>query len=458
MNSRDKDTFGKRTRRYARVGQSAAKAGARYIGAKIVGDSSQHHNAAILRAALGGLKGPLMKVAQLIATIPDFLPPAYAAELATLQSQAPSMGWPFVRRRMAGELGNNWSSKFASFEQNAASAASLGQVHRATAHDGTLLACKLQYPDMAATIEADLQQLKIVFGLFETFGGSISTKDAYKEIATRLREELDYRREAANMAAYRQMLAPLQDVHVPETIPALSTDRLLTMTWLEGQKLDDVIVNKSQKERNAIAATMFRAWYLPFYRYGIIHGDPHLGNYTLREDNGINLLDFGCIRVFRPSLVEGVIRLFEALRNNDNKLAVEAYQLWGFSNIGPDLLEALNLWARFVYAPVLQDEARPIHETNSTQAGRQVAAEVYKKVRLIKGMRVPPEFVMIDRASIGLGSLFLRLNAEVNWYNLFQDMTEDFDPNTLAKRQANLLEQNGLSFDLTENIKPERAG
>src|SRR5439155_22099084 len=145
----DDNSFPGRVRRYAQVstamgGLAARLAGERYLG--IGFDRGRH--AAELKAALGGIKGPLMKVAQLLATMPDGLPKEYVEELAQLQANAPAMGWPFVRRRMAGELGLGWEAKFRAFEKTAARAASLGQVHRATALDGTALACKLQYPDM----------------------------------------------------------------------------------------------------------------------------------------------------------------------------------------------------------------------------------------------------------------------------------------------------------------------
>lgn len=440
----DETSFTKRTHRHVRVGGAVAKAGAQFVGSRLRSGKNDQGEAAILRAALGGLKGPLMKIAQLIATIPDFLPPEYAAELAMLQSNAPPMGWPFVRRRMAGELGPDWLSKFKSFDQTACSAASLGQVHRAVAHNGRALACKLQYPDMASTVEADLQQLKLIFSLFERFGGSLSTQDAFDEIAIRLREELDYAREAKSMALYRELLRDVPNAHVPEPLPDLSTSRLLTMTWLDGIKIDDTITNKTQAERNALAMTMFRLWYVPFYQFGVIHGDPHLGNYTFREDGGINLLDFGCIRIFRPELVQGVIMLFSALRDKDEERAVEAYRLWGFDKPSKKLVEILNIWARFIYAPVLEDTTRPIHTTNSTQQGRKVAAQVYQELKAMNDVTIPAEFVLMDRASIGLGSVFLRLGAEVNWFRLFEEMTADFDVATLTERQKASLASHGL--------------
>ena len=259
--------IGGRFRRYARVtgtmGNLAIKmAGERYLGIKI----NREEHAAKLRDALGGLKGPLMKVAQILATIPEALPREYAEELANLQTDAPSMGWLFVKRRMASELGADWQAQFTEFEKAAAAAASLGQVHRATGSDGANLACKLQYPDMASAVQADLRQLKLIFSLYERYDKAISTSDIHTELAERLEEELDYRREAANMRLYCAMLDQVEGANVPETVDALSTQRLLTMTWLNGSKLKAFIKeNEDQAMRNKVAENMFRTWYVPFF-------------------------------------------------------------------------------------------------------------------------------------------------------------------------------------------------
>ncbi|HZD89665.1 MAG TPA: AarF/UbiB family protein, partial [Pseudolabrys sp.] len=158
---REKNRFSARARRYARVGTSVGGVAARMASQRVLRrPSDRSGNALALSAALGGLKGPIMKVAQLMATIPDALPPEYANELIKLQSQAPPMGWGFVKRRMSAELGLDWQDKFGEFEHHPAAAASLGQVHKARALSGEALACKLQYPDMQSAVEADLQQLK----------------------------------------------------------------------------------------------------------------------------------------------------------------------------------------------------------------------------------------------------------------------------------------------------------
>ncbi len=438
------DNLGGRMRRYARVstamgGLAARLAGERYLGLPI--DRARH--AADLKAALGGIKGPLMKVAQLLATIPEALPKEYAGELAALQANAPPMGWPFVRRRMQAELGPDWPKRFRSFEHEAARAASLGQVHRATSLDGAKLACKLQYPDMSSAVEADLNQLKLVLSIYQRYDRAVTTDEIYTEIAERLREELDYKREAAHMRLYRAMLAEERSVAVPEPVPALSTARLLTMNWLEGEPFLDVVKAPAER-RNAVARHMFRAWYVPFYYYGVIHGDPHLGNYTLRADGGVNLLDFGCIRVFPAPFVQGVIDLYHALDRDDEALAIHAYESWGFRKLSREMIAALNRWANFLYAPLLDDRKRRIQEAGTGAYGRDVAEEVHREIRKLGGVKPPREFVFMDRAAIGLGSVFMRLKAEINWHRLFHELIEDFDAGELAKRQKAAMRTAGV--------------
>ena len=273
-----------RLSRYARVGAGVGGTAARIAGARLFGrDVSDPRNAADLAATLGGLKGPLMKVAQMMATIPDLLPPEYAVEMQKLQAEAPPMGPAFVRRRMMVELGPDWERRFQSFDRTPAAAASLGQVHKAIAPDGALVACKLQYPDMKSAVEADLGQLGILLGLQRRFSPEIDTTEIAKELGERLREELDYGREAKHAALFRRMLEGERSVRVPETYPDLSTDRLLTMRWLDGGRLL-AYLDHDLADRNAIARALFAAWWKPFATYGVIHGDPHLGNYTVFEN------------------------------------------------------------------------------------------------------------------------------------------------------------------------------
>ena len=433
-------------RRFARTSGAVGGIAARVAGEKVFGfktDRAAH--AEDLKSILGGLKGPLMKVAQILSTVPDVLPAEYAAELAQLQANAPSMGWSFVRRRMSGELGPDWQSRFQSFEQVAAAAASLGQVHRATLPDGTSVACKLQYPDMPSTVDADLRQLRLAMGVYKRIDSVIQGDDIYTEIAERLREELDYLREAAQMRLYRAMLSNTPMVSVPEPIAGYTTGRLLTMTWLEGTPLQQRIdADPPQEVRNSIARALFHAWYVPFYQYGVIHGDPHLGNYQVRGDDGLNLLDFGAIRVFPPKFVRGVIDLYEAVRDGDMPKARHAYEGWGFQNLSHEQMDVLNQWARFVYEPLLDDRVRRIQENGDPTYGRSVAEKVHAGLRQTGGVRPPREFVLMDRSAVGLGSVFLRLKAEQNWCRMFHELIEGFDTEQVAARQQAALAEAGV--------------
>jgi predicted unusual protein kinase regulating ubiquinone biosynthesis (AarF/ABC1/UbiB family) len=440
MPEREGNFFGE-MRRFARTSGAVGGIAARITGERVFGiKTNQAKHAEDLKSILGGLKGPMMKVAQFLSTVPDALPPEYAAQLAELQANAPPMGWAFVRRRMTGELGPAWETKFQSFGKEAAAAASLGQVHRATLLDGTDVACKLQYPDMPSIIESDLRQLKLAMAVYRRMDNAIIQDDIYVELTERLREELDYTREAAQMRLYRAMLAGVADVNVPEPVADYTTGRLLTMKWLKGVGLKTWLEgDPSQEARNALATALFRAWYIPFYRFGVIHGDPHLGNYQVSATGALNLLDYGSIRVFPAKFVGGVLELYAAVRDDDFNRARHAYDVWGFKGITDEQIGILNDWARFLYEPLIQDRVRPIQEDSDPQYGRTVAQKVHAGLQRTGGVRPPREFVLMDRSAIGLGSVFLRLKAELNWSRLFHETVDNFDEATLAANQAEAL-------------------
>jgi predicted unusual protein kinase regulating ubiquinone biosynthesis (AarF/ABC1/UbiB family) len=449
MADSEKNRFSARAARYARVGANVGRVAARYGGRRLLGgEPNRAGEASALASALGNLKGPLMKVAQLMATIPDLLPPEYAEELQKLQSEAPPMGWAFVKRRMSAELGSDWQNKFESFEHHPAAAASLGQVHRARSLDGAELACKLQYPDMQSAVEADLQQLQWLLAIRRRLDSAIDTSEIGKEIGERVREELDYRREAKHVALYRQMLDGVDSVRVPKAFPELSTGRLLTLDWLEGTRM---LAHKNDPltARNALARAMFSAWWFPFSRFGVIHGDPHLGNYTVfargGKPAGINLLDYGCIRIFAPKFVQGVVDLYHGLLHDDDELVVRAYETWGFKKLSRELIETLNIWARFIYAPLLDDRVRTIADGVAPgEYGRREAFRVHQALKRKGPVTVPREFVFMDRAAVGLGAVFLHLRAELNFYRLFNEAIENFSLERVGKRQAAALAAAGL--------------
>lgn len=451
MTDSEQNRFSARATRYAKVGANVGGVAARIAGGMLLGRSSDgdRRNAAALTAALGGLKGPLMKVAQLLATIPEAVPAEYAEELRKLQSEAPPMGWAFVKRRMIAELGPDWVDRFAQFEKEPAAAASLGQVHRATLPDGRRLACKLQYPDMESAVEADLSQLDLLFSIHRRMSNAIDTREIKQEISERIREELDYTREARHAKLYAEVLADEPLVRVPKVEDALSTRRLLTLEWLDGEKM---LAFKGEPEdiRNRLATAMFKAWWNPFSHVGVIHGDPHLGNYTVFRDEGgvpagINLLDYGCIRIFPPSFVGGVVDLYLGLLSGDEARIVHAYEIWGFKNLNRDLIEILSIWARFIFGPLLDDRVRTIADGVSPgEYGRREAFKVHQALKEKGPVIIPREFVFMDRAAIGLGGVFLHLDARLNFHALFNAEIADFSVSGVADRQQAALARAGL--------------
>ena len=432
--------------RFAQVGAGLSGAAATFgVNALFGKGDIDARNARALKEALGQLKGPLMKVAQMVATVPDLLPPEFAQELAQLQTNAPPMGPGFVRRRMAAELGPDWQARFGSFELEPAAAASLGQVHRATSTDGRRLAVKLQYPDMQSAVESDLGQMRAAMAIGRQLFGQVDTREIAVEISERIREELDYAREARAMALYRGFFDNRADIAVPEPVFGLSTGRLLTMEWLEGRGL--LAFRDSDLEtRNRIARILFEAWWTPLIRLGVIHGDPHLGNYTFAgEADRLNLLDFGCIRIFEPSFVAGVVALYRALITGDRDAQMAAYESWGFKGLKPELMDTLNIWARFIYGPLLDDRVRTVADGVAPgMYGRREAFQVKQALMEQGPVTIPRSFVFMDRAAIGLGSAFLHLGAELNWYALFHESLEGFSEEALAKRQAAVLGAVGL--------------
>ncbi len=451
MTDHEQNRFSARAARYARVGANVGGVAARMAGTRLFGGDGDSANAVALTKALGGLKGPLMKVAQLLSTIPDAIPAEYAEELAKLQSEAPPMGAAFVRRRMAAELGLDWQNRFGSFDFKPAAAASLGQVHRAVSREGLPLACKLQYPDMSSAVEADLSQLDVLLAIQRRMSPAIDAREIIKEIGARLREELDYRREAKHAALYALMLDGVDQVRVPKVDPDLSTDRLLTMEWVDGRKLLS-FKEEPLEVRNRIAVAMFKAWWVPFSHYGVIHGDPHLGNYTVRTSEsgddveGINLLDYGCVRIFPPKFVAGVVDLYEGLRHGDKDRIVHAYETWGFKSLSQPLIDTLNIWAGFIYGPILDDRVRTVADgIEPGQYGRKEAFQVHQALKKHGGITVPREFVFMDRAAVGLGAVFLHLRAELNFHAQFNEAIGGFDESVLAAKQAAALTEVGLA-------------
>lgn len=374
-----------------------------------------------IKDILGASKGPIMKIAQILGTIPDLLPEEQAEIFRQLQTCAPPMTGSFVKRRMKGELGENWESLFSSFNQQASFAASLGQVHKAVTLDGQTVACKLQYPDMKNAVESDLNQLKVLFKGFEVFNKGIDTNEVFCEIADRLKEEIDYEQESKTLSKFLEIFKKLPFVEIPKVISSLTTPRLLTMTWLEGES---VLWAKDQDLdlRQTIGHNLFYAWYYPFYTQGIIHADPHFGNYSIKENGNVNIFDFGCVRQFDSSFIDSVLLLFKGLLEKNDRICLDAYLNWGFEGVSLETVPILNLWANLMYGPLLEDKVRPLQENHSGVSGKQTLFQVLNELKQSHKLKIPREFIFLDRATVGIGSALLKLRIEKNWHQEFLNL------------------------------------
>jgi predicted unusual protein kinase regulating ubiquinone biosynthesis (AarF/ABC1/UbiB family) len=333
------------------------------------------------------------------------------------------MGPFFVKRRMKDELGESWLEFFQNFSIEPYAAASLGQVHKAITQEGQLVACKLQYPDMMQVVESDLKQLQWISSLYHSFYKALDTTLIQKELRIRLQEELNYQHEAQNIERFEKIFQNHPFICIPHVIPHLSTQHLLTMSWAEGRSILDYI-ESSQEFRDSLGKLLFYAWYHPFYHHGVLHGDPHPGNYRVDESGALTLLDFGCVRIYDRSFIRAVLDLYEGLRDNNTKKIEAAYEQWGFKNLTRDLIETLNEWARLLYDPLLDDRVRPIQPNFSGSYGWEVACRVHEKLRLAGGICPPQEFMLMDRASVGIGGVLMRLKVEHNWHRLFESLIE----------------------------------
>ncbi len=450
MSYPESNRFSARAARYARVGANVGGVAARFAAQQLTGGRTSGRdasNAAVLAKALGGLKGPLMKVAQLMATIPDLLPPEYADELAKLQSDAPPMGAAFVKRRMQAELGPDWQKRFKSFDLKPAAAASLGQVHRAVAPDGAQLACKLQYPDMKSAVEADLSPTR----------HSLRHSPSFRTGDRHDRGRQGNRRAGARGAG----------------LPARGEERRALWAHAGGRgrrayaqgaagAFDRTAAHDGLARRREAAEFQIRAARgAQPHRFGHVHGLVaavlSLRRHSRRpasrqlqrvraDGQGINLLDYGCVRIFPPKFVGGVVDLYRGLQEKDGARIVHAYETWGFSGLKKDVIETLNIWARFIYGPLLEDRVRSVADgVEPGKYGRREAFTVHQALKTKGPVKVPREFVFLDRAAVGLGAVFLHLGAELNYHRMFEAALGDFKLERLEADQAAALKAAGLT-------------
>ena len=383
------DRFSARARRYANLGVSAGAFAARAGARRLIGGESAD-TARDLAQALGSLKGPLMKVAQMMATIPEALPADYAEQLISLQSQAPPMGAAFVRRRMQAELGPTGAraSPNSTSRRPPPPRSARCIAPTSLAGEGSPASCSI--PTWRRRWKSTSASSNSCSSSTAAWGRRSTPARSRVEIAARLREELDYEREAKLTRLYGAMLADRPRVRVPAVFEALSTRRLLTQEWLDGEPVTR-FDRAEAATRNAIALGLFEAWWRPFSRFGVIHGDPHLGNYSVvvrgagdaREVEAINLYDYGCVRIFPAALRRRRRRALSRPAREATKAASSTPTRAGASSIcRARPIDALNIWARFIYGPLIDDRVRTI--ADGVKPGEYGRREIFAVMQALK--------------------------------------------------------------------------
>jgi predicted unusual protein kinase regulating ubiquinone biosynthesis (AarF/ABC1/UbiB family) len=394
--------------------QSTEQAGVDLLAAHI-------RNAERIVAGSTELRGAFMKLVQMLSMRTDLFPAEALDRLAVVQSSVPPMPWERVREVLVAELGASPEAKFRRFEREAFAAASLGQVHRAELADGAAVAVKIQYPGIADTVHQDLRNVRALVKALTTVVRDVMRQDfdreeVVRELEVRLAEELDYEREARNVERFRRLFASDRDVVVPRVYPALSTKRVLTLELLEGYPLQDVMAPGVDEDlKRWLAEKLYRLFWRQVLEFGVLHADPHPGNYLVTHHPRIALLDFGSVRVFEPEIRRGYVRLARGLVAHDDAEIGAACRDLGFAKDDPAPLVAMM---HVVCEPLERDEPIDPASYDVVARGMQVT-EIAFAHRIF---HAPGHPVFLLRALMGLDGYLKGLGATLNWHRLFRDV------------------------------------
>jgi predicted unusual protein kinase regulating ubiquinone biosynthesis (AarF/ABC1/UbiB family) len=332
----------------ATAGRTAWGLGRRIGGApaELVAAEVQQRTAEQVFRVLGELKGGAMKFGQMAsifeAVLPEEVAGPYRASLTKLQEAAPPMPAATVHQVLADDLGDDWRDLFVSFDDHPAAAASIGQVHRAVWHDGREVAVKVQYPGAGDAVRADLAQIS---RLGRTFGGLVpgmDVKPLIAELNERLVEELDYRLEAEAQDEFAFGYADDPQFTVPAVVQG--AEHVIVSEWLEGRPLSDVIATGTQQQRDHVGLLYVRFLFSGPARVGLLHADPHPGNYRLMDDGSLGVLDYGAAARLPGGLPPSIGRLMRAALAGDSETMLEGLRREGFVKphvkVDPDELHA----------------------------------------------------------------------------------------------------------------------
>ncbi|MGD0702468.1 MAG: AarF/ABC1/UbiB kinase family protein [Trebonia sp.] len=390
------------------AGRTALGFGKRIGGrsADIVGKEIQQRTADQVFRVLGELKGGAMKFGQALSIFEAALPPEiaepYRATLTKLQESAPPLPASAVHRVLAADLGEDWRDEFGSFDDTPAAAASIGQVHRAVWKDGRRVAVKIQYPGAGKALINDFTQLARVGRLFGILMPGLDVKPLLDELRDRVAEELDYHLEAANQRAFAEAYAGDPDIYVPPVVT--ETDHVLVTEWMDGTPLSKIISDGSVTERDRAGILLTRFLFSGPARAGLLHADPHPGNFRLLADGRLGVLDFGAVDRLPDGLPPVFGRLLRIMHDPDPDIIEVERELRADNFLRPGIAVDLDALRAFL-APLAEPSSVETFKF-SREWMRDEASRMTDLNAVARKFNLPPSYVLIHRVSTaGIGVL-----------------------------------------------------
>jgi len=372
---------------------------------------------------LGNMKGAVMKLGQMASYLDQGLPEPVRDALANLQSDAPPMSAALAAEVIVRELGGQPDEIFAVWNPVPIAAASIGQVHRATTHDGQDVAVKIQYPGVDEAIRTDLDSSDLLFNVMGLIFPGMDPKPIVAELRERLTEELDYRNEAQNQTRFATAYEGHPTIHVPRVLERYSTGRVLTSEFVVGASFAEVIT-WSQAERNLAAETLYRFAFGGIYRLGMFNGDPHPGNYLFAPGGKITFLDFGLCKIFTPdevAIFERLIR-FMVYDNDMEAFARYSQEIGVLNDASRFSPEKIFAYFSHFYEFVLEDEEMAMTAEYASESIRRYFDLSGPHAEIMKSANVPSSMVIVQRINLGLFALFADLRATGNWRRLAEEI------------------------------------